>query len=96
MSSEQLGGWSPWKEAGANEIDICKKVKAEVEAKTRRKFPVFQPLDYRSQIVNGTNYEIQVYVGNNQCAALTVHVAHQKEPQLGKVVLFSLPGVDFF
>ncbi|KAL6457730.1 hypothetical protein MHYP_G00346930 [Metynnis hypsauchen] len=93
--SEHLGGWSPWKDVGQNEKDICEKVKDEAQKKTGKNFPVFLPLNYRTQIPNAENYEIQVYVGNNQCAVLTVDVAVRGPPQLKKAVLVPLPGAAF-
>ncbi|GBN96022.1 hypothetical protein AVEN_141555-1, partial [Araneus ventricosus] len=47
------------KEPDENIHQITKQVKNEVQAKTGLLFDEFEPVQYRSQIVNGTNYFIK-------------------------------------
>ncbi|KAI4893309.1 hypothetical protein NFI96_034407 [Prochilodus magdalenae] len=93
-SSAIPGGWSGWKDVGQNEVDICTKIKPEVEGMTNKKFRVYEPLNYRTQIVNGVNYEFKVFVGRNQYAELKVYHQPYGQPELQKAVLVSLPDVD--
>eukprot|EP01111_Echinosteliopsis_oligospora_P003570 TRINITY_DN155_c0_g1_i1.p2 TRINITY_DN155_c0_g1~~TRINITY_DN155_c0_g1_i1.p2 ORF type:complete len:101 (+),score=26.90 TRINITY_DN155_c0_g1_i1:102-404(+) len=45
-------------------------LKDQIEAKAGTKFDTFQPIEYATQLVNGTNYFIKVKTGDNEA----VHV----------------------
>merc|ERR1712226_111795 len=62
----------------------CDAVKAAVEAKTGKKYDVFEAKHYISQVVAGTNYFVKVHVGNNEC----VHVRiYQTLPHAGSELM---------
>lgn len=48
------------KDADDTVLEICEKVREEVETKLGKKFCEFKPLKYRTQLVNGVNYFIKV------------------------------------
>ncbi|XP_074550085.1 leukocyte cysteine proteinase inhibitor 1-like [Halichoeres trimaculatus] len=52
---------------------ICNKVKPQVEKETGKNYGVFTALMYQSQIVQGVNYTIMVYVGENDCLYVKVY-----------------------
>ncbi|OCT93620.1 stefin-2-like [Xenopus laevis] len=67
-SSLLLGGFSEVQPA-ANEaevLEICDKIRPEVEAKIGENFAEFQAIEYRMQVVAGMIYLIKVYTGNGE------------------------------
>ncbi|KAG8538198.1 hypothetical protein GDO81_023131 [Engystomops pustulosus] len=54
------GGLGGVKAATAEVQGLCDQVKAEVEEKHGKKYPVFVATDYKTQTVAGTNYFIKV------------------------------------
>ncbi|XP_036421685.1 leukocyte cysteine proteinase inhibitor 1-like [Colossoma macropomum] len=96
MTSDMPGGWTEWREADAEVKDLCKKVKPIVEKKTGKNFAVFEPLTYRTQVVEGTNYDIKVYVGNDTCALLRVWQKPYGEIAEVRCALVPLPSVEFY
>ncbi|XP_004696958.1 cystatin-B [Echinops telfairi] len=77
-----LGGTSATKPATAEIQEIVDKVKAQVEEKENKTFQVFKAVEYKSQVVAGTNYFIKVHVGNENFMHLNVHesLPHEKKP----------------
>ncbi|GBM62468.1 hypothetical protein AVEN_171477-1 [Araneus ventricosus] len=61
------------KEPDENIHQITKQVKNEVQSKTGLLFDEFEPVKYRSQLVNGTNYFIKVKLAPTQHLHLKVH-----------------------
>ncbi|XP_028656287.1 cystatin-B-like [Erpetoichthys calabaricus] len=57
------GGTSAAKTADAEVQKICDEVKPQVESQTNRTFHIFKAVQYKSQVVAGTNYFIKVHVG---------------------------------
>ncbi|XP_053268972.1 cystatin-B [Pleuronectes platessa] len=51
---------------------ICDKVRNEVEARLRKKYDMFKPDNYKTQVVTGTNYFIKVHVGGDEHLHLAV------------------------
>uniref|UniRef100_A0A4X2K9J0 Cystatin domain-containing protein n=1 Tax=Vombatus ursinus TaxID=29139 RepID=A0A4X2K9J0_VOMUR len=64
------GAVSAAKLATAEMLQIVDEVKARLEEKENRKFPVFKTMEFKSQVVAGINYFIKVHVG------LTKHLFH--------------------
>uniref|UniRef100_A0A4X2KUJ4 Cystatin domain-containing protein n=1 Tax=Vombatus ursinus TaxID=29139 RepID=A0A4X2KUJ4_VOMUR len=59
------GGASATKPATAETQQISDQVKAQLEEKENRKFPVFKTMEFKSQLVAGTNYFIKVHSSLN-------------------------------
>ncbi|KAK7172539.1 hypothetical protein R3I93_002605 [Phoxinus phoxinus] len=68
------GGWST--EAPANGQAVCNSlaVFSDVEKAADTKFPVFIPIRFRTQIVKGTNYLVNVAVALDECVHVMVYV----------------------
>ncbi|TFK01451.1 early activation antigen CD69 [Platysternon megacephalum] len=87
MSSEDLGSWSETLTATPQIQEIANKVKPQLEAKDKKPYPVFIAIKYRTQVVAGTNYLIQVSISNSndECVHLRVFQSlphEKKEPSL--------------
>ncbi|KAF5924015.1 hypothetical protein HPG69_010447 [Diceros bicornis minor] len=48
------------------------KVKSQLEAKTNRTYEEFKAVEYKTQVVAGTNYYIKVQVGDNNYIHLKI------------------------
>ncbi|XP_029313684.1 leukocyte cysteine proteinase inhibitor 1-like [Cottoperca gobio] len=68
----ELGGWGETKDATGETQNICYQVKDEVEQKTDKKYVDYTATEYRSQIVNGENFLIKVFVGGKDYIHLRV------------------------
>ncbi|CAH3153798.1 unnamed protein product [Porites lobata] len=65
MSTQvEVGGWSDLKVADGKVQKICDQVKSKAEEMAHQDFPIFESMSYRSQLVQGTNYLIKVFVNN--------------------------------
>ncbi|ELK03561.1 Cystatin-B [Pteropus alecto] len=53
------GGTSATQPATANIQDITDQVKCQLEEKTKKKYPIFKAVEFKSQVVAGTNYFIK-------------------------------------
>ncbi|VDP20847.1 unnamed protein product [Soboliphyme baturini] len=61
MSDEMLcGGTAPAREPTPDEIKLVNEIKSEVEAKTGKKYDIFEPVSIRTQPVAGVNYFVKV------------------------------------
>ncbi|KAB5530559.1 hypothetical protein PHYPO_G00130760 [Pangasianodon hypophthalmus] len=89
------GGWSEWMEVDDEVKKICLLLKPEAEKKTKRKFPVYLHLNYRRQVVAGSNYEMKVHVGNDSCLFLRVFqgLGPNAKLELQKAVVIPLPSI---
>ncbi|KAM5154326.1 cystatin-B [Callospermophilus lateralis] len=76
------GGPSATRPATAETQDIADQVKSQLEEKENQKFPVFQAVSYKSQVVAGTNFFIKVDVGDEKCVHLRVFrsLPHENKP----------------
>ncbi|XP_067263584.1 lipocalin-like isoform X2 [Chanodichthys erythropterus] len=61
------GGWSPVTPVTPEVMNICLKVKSDIEANSGTNFAVYIPLSFASQIVAGVNYVVKVKVGEDKC-----------------------------
>uniref|UniRef100_A0A8B9STF9 Cystatin domain-containing protein n=1 Tax=Anas platyrhynchos TaxID=8839 RepID=A0A8B9STF9_ANAPL len=59
----ETGGLSETKPATPEVQHIADQVKAEFERREDRTFDIFQAIEYRTQVVAGTNYFIKSYTG---------------------------------
>ncbi|XP_051840753.1 cystatin-B [Antechinus flavipes] len=78
------GGTSATKPATAETQRIADEVKTQLEAKENRKFPVFKTMEFKSQVVAGTNYFIKVHVGDEEFIHIRVFesLPHENKPLL--------------
>ncbi|KAG7999394.1 Leukocyte cysteine proteinase inhibitor 1 [Nibea albiflora] len=67
-----VGGWSETLPAGEDIQRICDEVKPQVEEKTGKKYETFRAVQYRSQVVAGTNYLLKVHTGGTNYIHLFV------------------------
>ncbi|XP_006105472.1 cystatin-B-like [Myotis lucifugus] len=67
-----LGAPSEVEPATAEIQAIADKVKSQLEEKENKKYPIFKATEYRSQLVQGTNYFIKVQVGDDDFVHLRV------------------------
>ncbi|XP_029002845.1 cystatin-A-like [Betta splendens] len=82
------GGFSDLQPATERIQNYCNEVKKQVEAKTNQKYVEFKAVTYRSQIVAGMNYIIEIQV--NECHYIHVKL-HQELPcNGGKIVLINV------
>ncbi len=68
------GAFGDAKEADLNVKTIAKGMKEEVEKELGETFSKFDAVLYTTQVVNGTNYLIKVYVGHKKYVHIKVHV----------------------
>ncbi|XP_051783743.1 cystatin-A-like isoform X4 [Erpetoichthys calabaricus] len=71
--AEEPGQWTDIKPADSNVKAICKEAQHDVEKQEGKHYQEFLALKYRSQLVNGTNYLIEVQVAHNECLHLKIH-----------------------
>ncbi|CAN2387738.1 This is an intracellular thiol proteinase inhibitor [Pristimantis euphronides] len=45
---------------------LCEQVKAEVEEKHKKKYPQFEAVEFKTQLVSGTNYFVKIRVGDEE------------------------------
>jgi cystatin-A/B len=74
-NSHLPGSWSEEKEADENVKRLVITARAQVEAKTNANYPMFNALQYISQVVRGTNYRVRVQVGKEQFLVIQFWVA---------------------
>ncbi|KAM9254342.1 cystatin-B-like [Dugong dugon] len=76
------GGLSASKPATAETQEIADQVKPQVEEKEKKKFPVFKAVEFKCQVVAGTNYFIKVHVGDENFLHLRVFqsLPHEDRP----------------
>jgi len=64
--SSKPGGLKPSQPVTDEVRDAANECKSDIEAKAGRTFTTFNPVEYSSQVVAGTNYYIKIDVGNNE------------------------------
>ncbi|XP_003746344.1 stefin-C [Galendromus occidentalis] len=77
-----LGGLGETKEVSDDVRDLTEKVRAEAEEKAGKKFEVFEPVKYKTQVVAGTNYFIKVKVGEDDYIHVRAHRSLKNEVSL--------------
>ncbi|KAH6928738.1 hypothetical protein HPB50_018864 [Hyalomma asiaticum] len=78
MASPRVGGLSQeLKPADSTVQEVCEKVRSDVENKLGQTFTEFTPVNYRTQVVNGTNYFVKVRVGADQYVHVRAHKSLQ-------------------
>jgi len=60
------GGTTPGKPLTDDARDIALKVKPDVEAKAGRTFDTYNPTEFATQVVAGTNFFFKIDVGNGE------------------------------
>ncbi|KAG8507176.1 Cystatin-B [Galemys pyrenaicus] len=61
---------------------VADQVKAQLEEKENKKFPLFKAVEFKSQVVAGRNYFIKVQVGEEEFVHLRVFqsLPHENKP----------------
>jgi len=73
----QCGGTGDLREPDETIHQITREIKDDVQSKTGLQFSEFTPINYRSQLVNGTNYFIKVRHAPDNHLHLRVHRSFQ-------------------
>lgn len=68
-----LGGQSASNPVSDEVKQLANKHKADIEASLHTKFPQFEPTTYTSQLVNGTNFNITINVGNGKTITAKIY-----------------------
>jgi len=76
------GGLGEVKQVDDDCREVLTKVKAGCEEKAGKKFDVFEPVHYKTQLVNGINFFIKVKVGEEDYIHTRAHKAFQGEVTL--------------
>ncbi|XP_036610411.1 cystatin-B-like [Trichosurus vulpecula] len=76
------GGVLATQPATAETQQMAEEVKAQLEKKENRKFPVFKTVEFKSQVVAGMNYFIKVHVGEEEFIHIQVFrsLPHENKP----------------
>jgi hypothetical protein len=61
-----VGGLGDAKQIDDHSRNAAHAVKAAAEQKTGKTFDTYEPVQYKSQVVAGTNYFVKVHVGNDE------------------------------
>uniref|UniRef100_A0A1E1WX20 Putative intracellular cystatin n=1 Tax=Amblyomma aureolatum TaxID=187763 RepID=A0A1E1WX20_9ACAR len=74
MAGTKVGGLSEeLKEVDAVVQEICEKIRPDVENKLGQCLVGFEPINYRTQVVNGVNYFIKVHIGADHYIHIRAH-----------------------
>ncbi|KAF4113887.1 cystatin-B-like [Onychostoma macrolepis] len=76
----ELGAWSEVKPVTLEVIKICLEMRKQIEenVENEKDSKVYIPLVYASQVVNGTNYVVKVFLGGRDdgvCVHAKIHQA---------------------
>ncbi|KAM5275553.1 cystatin-B [Hipposideros larvatus] len=76
------GGCSAAQPATDEIQSIADEVKSQLENKANKKYPLFKAVEFKSQVVAGTNYFIKVQVDNDDFVHLRVFksLPHENKP----------------
>lgn len=80
LVASQLGGVEELIPANAEVQGFVNKIKPSLETKANKKFSLFKAIEYRSQVVAGTNYFVKVQVGENEYAHVRIYVHFSGNP----------------
>jgi len=69
-----LGGFKNVQKADDFIKNLVKKEKANIENKLDATFTVFEPIEYKQQVVAGMNYFIKIKTDNDECLFVKIYV----------------------
>ncbi|XP_014685097.3 cystatin-A [Equus asinus] len=72
MSRGMTGGLTEARRATPEIQEIADRVKPQLEEKTNQTYEEFKAVEYKTQVVAGTNYYIKVQVGDNNYIHLKI------------------------
>ncbi|XP_053161913.1 cystatin-A-like [Hemicordylus capensis] len=87
MAEPMAGGWSPAKPATPKVQVITQQVKSQLESQAQQNCSVFRAVEYRSQVVAGTNYLIKVQCGEGEQEDAHLKVFEALPVSGGQIVL---------
>ena len=67
------GGFGQAKAADESIVAICNDIKGQTESHLNATYNTFEPINYTSQVVAGTNFMIKVKVGDADYIHIKVH-----------------------
>ncbi|XP_063081406.1 cystatin-A-like [Cavia porcellus] len=67
-----VGGLSEAKPATPEIQEIADKIKPQLEEKTNESYQEFTAIEYKTQVVAGTNYFIKIQIGGQVCVHIKV------------------------
>ncbi|MEE6518830.1 hypothetical protein FKM82_030066 [Ascaphus truei] len=85
------GGLASAKPASPEVQAICDSVKVEVEQKSGKNCSTFTAIEYKTQVVAGTNYFIKIHVGGEEYLHVRVY---QTLPHAGATLTLSDCQID--
>ncbi|KAK7899208.1 hypothetical protein WMY93_020061 [Mugilogobius chulae] len=85
VEPEVSGGRGESKPADQKVQDMCDSLKGAAEKKTGMNYHTFQAKSYKTQVVAGTNYYVEVHVGGKNYLELEIYEALGGQPSLTNV-----------
>ncbi|XP_053311259.1 cystatin-A [Spea bombifrons] len=70
-----VGGLGAAKPATPEIQELCDSVKVQAEAKCGANFSTFEAVEYKTQVVAGTNYFVKVFIGGDKYAHVRIYQA---------------------
>ena len=71
-----VGGWGDIKQVSENQdlMNIVSNLKPSIESSTNIVYTTFNPTQFRSQVVAGTNYKVKIDIGNGEYIHVKIYV----------------------
>ncbi|XP_065575799.1 cystatin-B-like isoform X2 [Artemia franciscana] len=82
---QMVGGTSDLKAPDETVMQVTASVRPAVEERLGKRFDIFQPVAYKSQVVAGRNFFVKVHVGNDEYIHLRIYQNIQQQIQLSNV-----------
>ncbi|XP_064627376.1 cystatin-A-like [Lineus longissimus] len=69
-----LGGFNEWKAIDEYTNDLAEEMKSDVQAKAGKTYSMYEPIQYKTQVVAGTNYDIKIQVSWNPVKFIIIRI----------------------